>query len=147
VSKLRSILVCLLVAALAAPPIAAARTEAIDVSATVSLVPGKGAVLQQNGRFAGAPFGRGTIRLRTRLGQGDGAVFSFVMATSRGTLRGSGTISLDFSGRTVTYSGTANITGGTGAYRRATGRGLRVGGRGGVDANAYSFRMIGRLSS
>jgi hypothetical protein len=144
---LRSILACLLVAALAAPPIAAARSQAIDVSATVRLVPGKGAVLQQSGRFAGAPLGSGTIRLRTRLGQGDGAVFSVVMATRRGTLRGSGTISLEFRGRTVVYSGTVNITGGTGAYRRVTGRGVRVAGRGGVDANAYSFRMVGRLSS
>jgi hypothetical protein len=144
--RLVPIVLCI-AAALVAPQVAAARVQAIDVSATVRLVPGKGAVLQQSGRFAGAPFGSGTVRLRTRLGQGDGAVFTFVLATRRGTVRGSGTISLDFRGRTVDYRGSANITGGDGAFRGVTARGLRVSGSGGVTADAYSFRMTGRLSS
>jgi hypothetical protein len=137
---------CAAAAGLAGPPAAAAGTSELDVSAAVRLVPGRGATLAQRGTFAGSPIGRGRIRLSTRLGQGSGAVFSFVMNTRRGSLRGSGSIALSFSGSSVAYSGTASITGGTGAFARYRARGLRVSGRELSSADTFRFRMAGRVS-
>jgi hypothetical protein len=137
---------CVAATGLARPPAAAAGTSELDVSATVRLVPGRGATLAQRGTFVGSPVGRGSIRLSTRLGQGSGAVFSFVMSTRRGTLRGSGSIALDFRGSTVSYSGTASITQGTGAFARYRARGLHVSGRELMDADKFRFRMTGRVT-
>jgi hypothetical protein len=139
-------LACVAAAGLARPPAAPAVTSELDVAASVRLIPGRGATLAQRGTFTGAPLGRGSIRLSTRLGQGSGAVFSFVMSTRRGTLRGSGNIALSFSGSTVGYSGTASITQGTGAFARYRARGLRVSGREQSDADTFRFRMTGRVT-
>jgi hypothetical protein len=137
-----------LAAAASTPSPAVAAEQAFDVTASVRLVPGKGATLIQRGTFSGTPVGRGTIRLRTRLGQGDGATFSFVMRTRRGTLHGSGSVALDFRGQTVVYHGTADITHGGGAYAGHRARGLRVSGSGPLHGDrGFSFRLAGRLGS
>jgi hypothetical protein len=130
-----------------APPPAAAGGRQLDVTASVRLVPGRGAALIQRGTFTGTPLGHGTIRLRTRLGQGDGARFSFVMRTKRGSLHGSGSVALDFRGSTVIYDGTADITHGDGALSGHSARGLRVSGRGPLDADAFKVTLAGRLDS
>ena len=139
-------LACVAAAGLSRPPAAPAVTSELDVLATVRLIPGRGATLAQSGTFSGSPVGGGKIRLSTRLGQGSGAVFSFVMSSPRGTLRGSGSIALTFRGSTVSYSGTASITGGTGAFARHRARGLRVSGRELLDTDTFRFRMAGRVS-
>jgi hypothetical protein len=137
---------CICAAAYAPAPAAAADLP-FDVTATVHLVPGRGATLIQRGAFSGTPLGRGKIRLRTRLGQGDGATFSFVMRTRRGTLHGSGTVALDFRGPSVAYHGTADITQGGGAYSGRRARGLRVSGSGKLEGDDFSFRLSGRLAA
>jgi diguanylate cyclase (GGDEF)-like protein/PAS domain S-box-containing protein len=119
---------------------AAART---DIVMDVRLVPGHGSVLLQRGTFTGTPFGRGTVRLTTRLGQGQGAVFTFVLTNRRGSVRGSGNIALHFSGHTVAYDGTANITAGSGAYRDFRARGLRMSGRGVASGTTFRGHLTG----
>jgi hypothetical protein len=138
---------CALTAAISSPPARAGAAQALDISATVRLIPGGGVTLTQRGTFSGAPLGRGSVRLRTRLGQGDGAVFRFVLSTRRGSVSGSGTIALDFRGATVKYRGSADITGGDGAFRALRARGIRVAGHGPANAKAFSFRMVGRATS
>jgi hypothetical protein len=133
-------------AAASTPSPAVAADQAFDVTASVRLVPGKGATLIQRGTFSGTPVGRGKIRLRTRLGQGDGATFSFVMRTRRGTLHGSGSVALVFRSDTVHYHGSADITQGGGAYSGNRARGLRVSGNGPLHGDhGFTFRLSGRL--
>jgi hypothetical protein len=141
-----ALLGCFGIAATTPPPSAAA-DQALEVTAAVKLVPGRGATLRQRGTFSGTPLGRGKIRLRTRLGQGDGATFSFVMRTGRGTLHGSGSVALDFQGSSVLYHGTADITAGGGAYSRHRARGLRVSGSGRLEGDDFSFKLSGRIAS
>jgi hypothetical protein len=133
-------------AALAPPSAAAAARQNLDVRAKVRLIPGHGATLAQRGTFAGAPLGRGRISLQTRVGQGDGAVFNFVMTTRRGTLRGSGTVRLDFDGPHVNYDGRADITSGTGVHSGRRARGLRVTGSGTVTGDAFRVRLTGAIT-
>ena len=94
---------------------AAAGTQPLDLRVSVGLVPGSGATLQYRGTFSGAPLGRGKVNLRSRLGGGGDATVTYVMSTSRGTVRGSANVTLTYSGTTVTYHGTASITQGSGA--------------------------------
>jgi hypothetical protein len=134
-------------AAAITPPPAVAAEQPFDVTASVKLIPGRGVTLVQRGTFAGSPLGRGRIRLRTRLGQGDGAVFSFVMRTRRGTLHGSGSVALEFRGPSVVYDGTADITKGTRTYSRHRAHGLRVSGSGKLEGDDFSFKLSGRIAS
>ena len=134
-------------AAASTPSPADAAEQAFDATASVRLVPGKGATLIQRGTFSGTPVGRGKIRLRTRLGQGDGATFSFVMRTRRGTLHGSGSVALDFRTETVVYNGSADITHGGGAFSGNRARGLRVSGNGPLHGDkGFILRLSGRLA-
>jgi hypothetical protein len=142
-----AVVAALLGAFATAPSPAVAAEQPFDVTASVRLVPGKGATLIQKGTFSGTPVGRGKIRLRTRLGQGDGATFSFVMRTRRGTLHGSGSVALDFRTETVVYNGSADITQGSGAFSGSRARGLRVSGSGPLHGSTgFIFRLSGRLS-
>jgi hypothetical protein len=52
---------------------------------------------------------------------------------------GTGDVKLTFRGSKVTYSGSARITGGSGAFSRMRGRGLRL--TGGRDMTGSRFRL------
>jgi hypothetical protein len=129
------------------PPSALARTLAVNISGHARVVPGDGTALNQVGSFSGRPFGHGTLRLRTRLGQGRGAVFTFTLSTGRGSVSGSGTIALKLGKKIVSYQGSADITSGTGTFRSYRARGLRVTGRGGLNAKDFPIHLTGSLSS
>jgi hypothetical protein len=46
----------------------AGRTQSLDLRVTVGLVPTSAKTLRYRGTFTGAPFGRGTVDLRTTMG-------------------------------------------------------------------------------
>jgi hypothetical protein len=129
--------------AFGAAPAAEAGAQRLDITADVSLIPGGGAVLRQRGTFAGAPLGKGTLTLRTTVGAGDGATFSFEMFNARGRVHGSGNVALDFKGSTISYHGTAKITEGSGAYRGVRARHLRVSGSGPLSGETFHVRLSG----
>jgi hypothetical protein len=126
---------------------AVAGTQPLDLRVSVGLVPGSGATLVYRGTFTGPPLGRGKVSLRSRLGGGGDATVTYVMATSRGTVRGSANVTLTYSGTTVTYHGTASITQGSGAYRQVRARGLRISGRTGLSAEHATLRLTGQITS
>jgi len=142
-----ALVACLAGLALQRPASASAKSAKLDVTAKARLIPSDGATLVQEGPFTGAPLGHGSIHLRTRLGQGNGAVFSFVMTTSRGSVRGSGNVVLHFTDSAVDYRGTAAITSGDGAFRTLRASGIRVAGRGALTAKAYSLHLTGSVRS
>ena len=126
---------------------ALARSMPLNVNGSARVVPGNGTALKQVGTFSGRPFGQGTLRLTTRLGQGKGAAFTFSLTTSRGSVSGSGTIALKLGKKLVSYHGTASITSGTGAFRSYRARSLRVTGSGGLTAKSYPIHLTGSLTT
>ena len=117
----------------------------LDVIADVGLLPGSGATLRQRGTFTGAPLGSGTVTVRTKL-TGTGARIRFVMSNARGSVRGRGSVGLHFSGLSITYTGSARITGGSGAYAGMRAHGLRVAGSGRLTGGRFRVGISGPYS-
>jgi hypothetical protein len=113
----------------------------------VSLAPGSGSTLHYRGTFTGAPLGSGKVNLLTRLGGGGDATVSYTMSNSRGSVSGSARVTLSYQGSTVSYKGVANITKGTGSYRRVRSRTLRISGRAGLTAENVTLALSGPISS
>ena len=138
---------CLLGLASARAQPAAAGSQSLDLRVSVSLAPGSGATLKYRGTFTGAPLGSGTVSLVTRLGGGGDATVSYTLSNSRGSISGSANVTLAYSGSTVTYTGAASITKGTGAYRRVRSRNLRISGRAGLTAERVTLSLSGPITS
>ena len=147
IAALAAAIAALCAVALQRPPSALARSVSVDISGSARVVPGNGTALRQVGTFSGRPLGQGTLRLTTRLGQGKGAVFTFSMTTSRGSVSGSGSIALKLGKKLATYHGSASITSGTGAFRRYRARNLRVTGSGGLNAKRFPIHLTGSLTT
>jgi hypothetical protein len=86
----------------------------------------------------------GQMHLETKLG-GAGVVATFTVTLPDGTLIGRGSASLTLADSQARFSGTATITGGTGAYDGATGSGLKFKGAVASDASTCSVRMSGSV--
>jgi hypothetical protein len=138
---------CLLGLASARPQPAAAGSQPLDLRVKVSLAPGSGATLKYRGTFTGAPLGSGKVSLVTRLGGGGDATVSYTMSNRRGSVSGSGKVTLSYRGSTVSYKGVANITKGTGSYGRVRSRSLRISGRAGLTAENVTLSLSGPISS
>jgi hypothetical protein len=130
----------------AAPATASSGATKVEIRATVHLVPARGATLVQKGTFSGAPLGRGSVTVRTTIGAGRGAKVAFVMSNRRGTARGTGNCAVEFKGTQIIYHGTAQITGGTGAFRGLRVRGLKVSGHGDIAGESFIVDVASRTT-
>jgi hypothetical protein len=122
-------------------------SKRFDISGHVNAPATSGATLRQSGPFSGAPLGPGTVKVTTKIGAGKGARVSFKMFNRRGQIWGSGDVKLTFRGSKVTYSGSARITGGSGAFSRLRGSGLRLTGGGDMTGSRFPIRLTGSVSS
>jgi hypothetical protein len=114
------------------------------IHVTVHEAPKSNGALIHTGTFVGPPLGRGTVRTRTRIGVGRGALITFALTTKRGTVRGTGDCKVTFKGARVYYLGTAKVTSGTGAYRMLRARGLQVSGSGELRGRTFAVKLTGR---
>src|SRR4051794_12782236 len=142
----------LTLAALAATGLglAAAQAQAaqrLDISGQVNAPNNSGATLRQSGPFSGSPLGSGTLNVTTAIGEGKGARVSFRMFNRRGQVWGTGDVKLTFRGSRVSYTGSARITGGSGAFRNVRGRGLRLTGGGDLTGTSFPLRLTGLVSA
>jgi hypothetical protein len=142
----------LTVAALAAAGLGlgAAQAQAsqrFDISGHVNAPDTSGATLRQSGPFSGTPLGPGTVKVTTKVGAGKGARVSFRLLNRHGQVWGSGDVRLTFRGSKVTYTGSARITGGSGAFSRMRGSGLRLTGGGDMTGSRFPIRLTGSVSS
>lgn len=80
-------------------------------------------VLRDQGTVAGTPFGPGEVTLDVTLGAGE-ATGPFAIDAGRGSVFGEVAMRFEISGNEITFNGTAEIVGGTGAYRGITGHDL-----------------------
>ena len=138
----------LTVAALAAACLGLTASQAhaaqrLDISGQVNSPNNSGATLRQSGPFSGTPLGSGTVNVATVVGQGKGARVSFRMFNRRGQVWGTGNVSLTFRGSKVSYTGAARITGGSGAFSRMRGTGLRLTGGGDMTGSRFPLRLTG----
>jgi hypothetical protein len=138
-----TLLACTAGLAAAWPAVADSSAGPVKIHATVHMLPGGGAVVLQAGTFSGTPLGRGTVKVRTRVGAGRGSTVSFVLANRRGTVSGTGDCAVTFKGSQILYRGTAKITGGTGAFRRLRADHLRVSGRGDIAGEKFIVDIAG----
>jgi hypothetical protein len=141
----------LTLAALAAAGLGLAATQAraaqrLDISGQVNAPNNNGTTLRQSGPFRGTPLGQGTLNVTTAIGEGKGARVSFRMFNRRGQVWGTGDVKLTFRGSRVSYSGTARITGGSGAFSRVRGSGLRLTGGGDLTGSRFPLRLTGLVS-
>jgi hypothetical protein len=137
--------------ALAAAGLGLAATQAraahrLDISGQVNAPNNNGTTLRQSGPFRGTPLGQGTLNVTTAIGEGKGARVSFRMFNRRGQVWGTGDVRLTFRGSRVSYSGTARITGGSGAFSRVRGSGLRLTGGGDLTGSRFPLRLTGLVS-
>lgn len=137
-------------AATLAPAVAAADADAavrpVRVRFDVRMLDDGGATMRQTGTFSGSPFGRGRVDIRSAVGGTTGAKITFLMTSSAGKLRGTGTVKLTFSGTNVRYSGTAAIVAGTRRYAKAHSRRLRLDGGGDMTGDHFSVVLSGRIA-
>src|SRR3954447_21223904 len=122
-------------------------TQRFDISGQVNAPSNSGATLRQSGPFSGTPLGAGTLNVTTAVGEGKGARVSFRMFNRRGQIWGTGDVKLTFRGSTVSYDGTARITGGSGAYSRVRGSALQLPAAGTLTASRFPLRLTGLVSS
>lgn len=148
--RLRAVLALAALAATGAGAAAAVPADAavrpVDVRFSVRLLDGRGAVMRQSGTFAGAPFGRGRVDIRSEVGKGRGARVTFLLTTSAGKLRCRGDVKLTFSGSDVHYAGSAQVLAGTGRYRHAHSRALRLVGSGDLTGDRFGVVLSGRIA-
>jgi hypothetical protein len=140
------------VAAVTAAGLGIAATQAhaaqrFDIAGQVNAPDNSGATLRQSGPFTGTPLGAGTVRVATAVGRGSGARVSFRMFNRRGQVWGTGDVKLKFRGSKVFYAGTARITGGSGAFRKIRGSGLRLTGGGDLTGTRFPLRLTGFVST
>jgi hypothetical protein len=103
------------------------RRHRVDMSAVTRSVgsPSSGTIEDQ-GTVAGTPFGAGTIDLFATFQPGARMTGTFTIDAKRGSAFGTMDTTYVITGNEIDFTGTADFTGGTGAYRGITGTDLEV---------------------
>jgi hypothetical protein len=104
------------------PAATAARTQSFNISSTLHLVGKPGHVLNEQGTFSGTQ--SGTIAIRFTSVTSTSGEASFVAYPSGGSVSGRTSTRGQVVGAHVYFSGSMTITGGTGKWAHASGRGL-----------------------
>jgi hypothetical protein len=121
---MKRILPLALALALAVPVVAAgaARSHRINATIHAANVASEGNVGIIAGTLSDATFGQGAVVYAVS-GSTSNAKITFTAFATKGTVKGKGTASITpAQGGSLNLSGNAKITGGTGLYKRATGK-------------------------
>lgn len=116
------------------------RVELTGTTRTVG-VPAPG-TLRDEGTVSGQPFGPGTVALEVTLA-GSQATGPFQIDAERGSVFGNVAMSYEISGLEITFNGSAEIVGGTGAYRGIRARDLTAFDHNTLDGQSGTFRLEG----
>ena len=116
-----------LVLTIAPAAVADTKRHAVNVSgetrSTGSPEPG---TIEDRGTITGRPFGSGTIRLLATFEENQTMSGEFKIRNKRGTAAGTMQTDYVIEGNEITFTGTAEITGGTGRYRGMRGKRLEA---------------------
>jgi hypothetical protein len=108
------------------PSAKAARTLAFNVNSNLQLVGHPGHVLNERGTFSGSQSGTIAIRFTSVTSTSGGATFAAY--SSGGSISGQTTTRGHVVGAKVYFTGVMSVTGGSGRYAHAYGRGLKFSG-------------------
>jgi hypothetical protein len=125
------------------PPRAGDTRHAVDLTGTTRTVgsPAPG-VLRDQGTVSGTPFGPGEVTLDVTLGAGE-ATGPFRIDAEDGSVFGNVAMTFEISGSEITFNGTAEIVGGTGAYRGIRARNLTAFDHNTLDGQNGTFTLEG----
>ncbi len=104
------------------PTASAARTQSFNINSTLHLVGRAGHVFNEQGAFSGSQ--SGTIAIRFVSVTSSAGEASFVAYPHGGSVSGHTVTKGEVVGAHVYFSGSMTITGGTGSWAHASGRGL-----------------------
>jgi hypothetical protein len=121
-------------------------THAVHVTGAAKTVgsPQPG-TLEDRGTMTGTPFGPGSATLDVKLAGGR-ATGTFLFAGARGSVRGTLNLTYVITGNEITFDGSADITGGTGAYKRLSGQGLKAHDHNTLDGQSGTFSLDGEVA-
>jgi hypothetical protein len=129
----------------ASPHAKAARTLKLNDTANLSLANKKGFELKENGNAKGSLNGQISIQLKVISGRMISALIQ--VYPSGGSLKASARGAYQVKTSTsATFSGTLNITGGSGRYSKAKGSGLSFSGTVHRPSDSVSVRVSGNMS-
>jgi len=101
------------------------RTRAIDITAATREVKRRGTQITDHGTITGIPTGIGDVTLHWSLHpQTQTATARFVLTSGAGVIRGTAQASYEIGGNRITFTGTADLTGGSGTFHGIKGTGL-----------------------
>lgn len=125
-------------------PLAAAAPSRHLVSSTevVHITSQHGSTIVQQGLVTGSPISNGTVVVRAHVAGGP-VTSSFTVDGADGSVTGRATVQLLVTGGTVTYHGTARLTGGTGRYTRVRAPQLTVAGSGDIRGTRMIIHVSG----
>jgi hypothetical protein len=132
---------------LAYPLAADGRAQQMNLRVTVALVPGSGSSLHYRGTFTGPPFGSGKTDVTTTIRGTGTAHISFTLSTKRGSVSGSGDVTVKYRGSSLICNGPARLTSGTGAYASFRANALRISGTTAADAVKTTLKLSGPYTS
>jgi hypothetical protein len=122
---------------------AAKKKHKVDVSVRAAVVGTSGSSNTVVGTLAGPPTGAGAVVYRTTPSGSDIAA-KYTAFYKRGTLRGTSLLTPAAQpDGTVSFSGTLQIKGGSGRYRGARGKDLKVTGT--LASNVFTFHITGSV--
>lgn len=127
------------------PSATAAKTLVFNVNSNLHLIGRPGHVLNEKGTFTGSQSGTIAIRFTSVTSTSGGASFT-AYSSSGGSVSGTTSTKGRVVGAKVYFTGTMSITGGTGRWSHASGRGLKFSGV--VDRHNFhaSTQMQGSIS-
>ncbi len=128
-----------------APSAVAAKTLAFNINSNLHLIGRPGHVLNEHGTFSGSQ--SGTIEIRfTSVTHSSGEATFAAYSSQGGSISGRATTKGHVVGATVYFTGSLTVTGGTGRWAHASGRGLAFSGV----VNRHTFNatthMQGRIT-
>jgi hypothetical protein len=122
----------------------AARTQSFDINSTLHLIGHPGHILNEQGTFSGTQ--SGTIAIRFTSVSSTSGEATFTAYPTGGSVSGRTSTKGEVVGAKVYFSGSMTITGGTGKWAHASGRGLGFSGV--VDRRSFhaTTHMTGTIS-
>jgi hypothetical protein len=122
---------------------AAKKKRAVDVTAKAAIVDAAGGVNTVAGSLSGKPVGSGAVVYKARAA-GSQVTSTYTAFAKGGTIRGTTAVTATPQpDGTTSFDGTLQIAGGSGKYRGAKGKDLKVTGT--LANNVFTFRITGSV--
>jgi hypothetical protein len=114
----------------------------VRTTEVVHITSQQGSTITQQGFVTGSPIGIGTVVMHDHVAAGP-VTSSFTVKGGDGSVTGLASVQLQITNGTVTYRGTARLTGGTGRYSAVRAPRLTVAGSGDIRGTRMVIHVTG----